>query len=108
MRSRNNEIHFFLNDSELKMLQDRLSKTGLTCSSYMRQLVTERIPQNRPPPDYYAMMQELYKMRTALQAVLNNAADNGVSENQIDQINNKLDALILDITKAVIEPKKVE
>ena len=108
MRSRSNEIHFFLNDRELKMLQDRLSKTGLSCSAYMRQLVTGRIPQNRPSPDYYAMMQELYNMRTMLQAVLNNATDNGISEDHIDHINSKLDALILDITKAVIEPKWAE
>lgn len=44
MRTRNNEIHFFLNDREQTALQRRLAETGLSCSAYMRQLITEHIP----------------------------------------------------------------
>lgn len=104
MRTRNNEIHFFLNNREFKALQNRLSETGLSCSAYMRQLITGHNPQNRPPPDYYAMMQEIYDLRVTLQVML----DRGVSEVEIASMCGKIDRLILDITEAVIAPKRAK
>lgn len=104
MRTRNNEIHFFLNDREFKALQNILSETGLSCSAYLRLLIKGHSPQNRPPPDYYAMMQEIYKLRVVLQALL----DHGASEVEVAAMCAKIDRLILDITEAVIVPKRVK
>lgn len=104
MRTRNNEIHFFLNNREFKALQNRLSETGLSCSAYMRQLITGHNPQNRPPPDYYAMMQEIYDLRVTLQAEL----ERNPSKAELASMGAKLDRLILDITEAVITPKRVK
>lgn len=81
-----------------------MAACGLTRQAYFRQRIIGLVPRTTPPPDYFAMMQEIYKLRVALQAILDSADSDGVSEIQVEPINQKLDALILNITKAVIEP----
>lgn len=104
MRKRNIRLQFWVNEKELAGLDKRVVACGLTRQSYFRQRIIGLMPRTTPPPDYFAMMQEIYKLRVTLQDILDSAASEGTSEIQVEPINQKLDALILNITKAVIEP----
>lgn len=59
MRKRNNRIWVRLTDQERESLDRRVKKTGLTREAYLRFLISGHVPREQPPPDYYAMMQEL-------------------------------------------------
>lgn len=104
MRKRNIRLQFWVNEQELAGLDKRVAACGLTRQAYFRQRIIGLMPRTTPPPDYFAMMQEIYKLRVTLQAILDSAAGDGALEIQVEPINRKLDALILNITKAVIEP----
>lgn len=106
MRKRNIRLQFWVNEKELAKLDKRVRECGLTRQTCFRQRIVGLMPRTTPPPDYYAMMQEIYKMRTVLQAILEGAAVDGTTEIQVNQMSNKLDALVLAITKAVIEPAR--
>lgn len=104
MRKRNIRLQFWVNEQELAGLGKRVAACGLTRQAYFRQRIIGLVPRTTPPPDYFAMMQEIYKLRVTIQAILDSAVGDGVSEIQVEPINQKLDALILNVTKAVIEP----
>ena len=60
MRKRNVPILFRLNKKEAELLDKRVKRCGLTREAYLRHLVAGYAPKEAPPPDYYAMMRELY------------------------------------------------
>lgn len=103
MAKRTIEYKVRLSPAEAKALDTRVKKCRLSREAYLRHLIAGSIPREAPPPDYYAMMQEIYDLRVTLQALL----DRGASEAEITSMCAKLDRLILDITEAVIMPKRV-
>lgn len=108
MRSRRHHVQFWLDDKEAKTLENKLRRCGLTLSAYMRHYINGYTPKDSPPPDYYAMMQELYDMRTSLDRLLHEACSQGFSPEKFDALNDRLDDLILNITKEMIEPVRIE
>lgn len=59
MRTRPNQILFYLNDKELKILNQRIAKTGLSREAYLRSLIENTVPKELPPMDFYDVMREL-------------------------------------------------
>ena len=59
MNKRNNQIHFFISDREYEKLLRRVNKSGLTLSAYMRHLINDRVPKDRPPQEYFDFLKEL-------------------------------------------------
>ena len=59
MRKRSNQILFYLNDKELKILNQRIAKTGLSREAYLRSLIENIVPKELPPMDFYDVMREL-------------------------------------------------
>ncbi|MCQ4638671.1 plasmid mobilization relaxosome protein MobC, partial [Anaerovorax odorimutans] len=59
MRKRNIALLFRLNRKEAELLNKKVKKSGLSREAYLRHLVNGLLPNDAPPPDYYAMMQEL-------------------------------------------------
>ena len=59
MRKRPNQILFYLNDKELKILNQRIAKTGLSREAYLRSLIENTVPKELPPMDFYDVMREL-------------------------------------------------
>ena len=59
MRTRPNQILFYLNDKELKILNQRLAKTGLSREAYLRSLIENTVPKELPPMDFYDVLREL-------------------------------------------------
>lgn len=62
MLKRNNSVHFRLDDKELMQLKSLVKKSGLSQESYLRKLIDGVIPSDAPPPDYHAMMRELFRI----------------------------------------------
>ena len=48
-----------LNETQMARLQSLASKSGLSMSAYVRQLIDGVLPQERPPLDFYKMLTEL-------------------------------------------------
>ena len=60
MRKRNVHIQFWLDKKEAETLKKKAKRSGISSAAYVRHLINDMVPQEAPPPDYYAMMQQLY------------------------------------------------
>ena len=48
-----------LNEAQMARLQSLASKSGLSMSAYVRQLIDGVLPQERPPFDFYLILSQL-------------------------------------------------
>jgi hypothetical protein len=65
-------------------------------------------PRELPPPDYFAMMRELYRIGRNLNQIAQKAhALNVIDAQRYDEEVRKLEAAILTITNAVVSPMPV-
>lgn len=109
MRKRNVHIQFWLDKKEAEALQKRVKKSGLSREAYLRHLVNGLVPQDSPPPDYYAMMRELHGIGNNLNQIAVKAHTLNVLDVQrYDETCRKIDTAIKKITEAVILPRPVE
>ena len=60
MRKRDVHIQLWLNEKEAEALSRNAKKCRLSQSAYLRHLIMGYIPRKAPPPDYHAMMQQIY------------------------------------------------
>ena len=60
MIKRNVEIKVRLSRKEAETLNKRVKKSGISREAYIRHLIEGSVPREAPPPDYYAMMREIY------------------------------------------------
>ena len=109
MRKRNVHIQFWLDKKEAEAFQKKVKKSGLSREAYLRHLVNGLEPQDAPPPDYYAMMRELYRIGNSLNQVAQKAHMlNVVDVQRYDAGVRQLEAAIKKITEAVILPQPME
>ena len=106
MERRTIEHKVRLSPSEAKALDARVKKCKLSREAFLRHIIAGSIPREDPPIDYYHMMEEIYNTRSLLEFMLEDSHAKGFSAKELELIVNKIDTLILDITKAVIEPKQ--
>lgn len=107
MNNRTIEIKVRLSQNEADALNKRVEKSRLSREAYIRQLITGYVPREAPPPDYYAMMRELYRIGTSLNQIAVKAHILNVMDAQrYDSEVQKLEDTILKITEAVILPSK--
>ena len=107
MNNRTVEIKVRLSQNEADALNKRVEKSRLSREAYIRQLITGYVPREAPPPDYYAMMRELYRIGTNLNQIAVKAHILNVMDAQrYDREVRKLEDTILKITEAVILPSK--
>ena len=107
MNNRTVEIKVRLSQNEADALNKRVEKSRLSREAYIRQLITGYVPREVPPPDYYTMMRELYRIGTNLNQIAVKAHILNVMDAQrYDREVRKLEDTILKITEAVILPSK--
>ena len=108
MRNRNIHVQLWLNQKEADALACNAKKCGLTQSAYLRHLITGFVPKELPPPDYHAMMRQLYGLTNNLNQIAKKAHMLNVIDAQgYDHYAKLALQAILDITKAVTEPRKM-
>ena len=109
MRKRNVHIQFWLDKKEAEAFQKKVKKSGLSRKAYLRHLVNGLVPQDAPPPDYYAMMRELHGIGKNLNQIAAKAHTlNALDVQRYDENCRKLDEAIKTITAAVILPRQMK
>lgn len=108
MNNRTIEIKVRLNQREADILNEKVKKSSLSREAYLRQLIGGLIPQDAPPPDYYAMMKELYRIGNNL----NQIAKKAQTLNMIDvplykKAVDEFETAVKQITDAVVMPRRL-
>lgn len=109
MSKRNVEIKVRLSRKEAETLNKRVKKSGISREAYIRHLIEGSVPREAPPPDYYAMMREIYAIGKNLNQIAQKAHVLNVMDAQrYDAEVRKLEAAIKTITEAVVLPAPME
>lgn len=109
MRKRNVHIQLWLDKKEAEALNKKVKRSGLTRETYLRHLIHGMIPQDAPPPDYYTMMREMYRIGNSLNQIAQKAHMLGVIDVQrYDASVQMFEEAVREITNAVILPKPVK
>lgn len=107
MRKRSIRAQVWLNQEENVRLQGNAKKAGLSRESYLRALINGYAPKALPPPDYYAMMQELHAIGVNLNQLAAKANATGHIDKTIFQYEaNRLRKAVLDIQAAATSPER--
>ena len=108
MRSRNIRLQVWVNEKELAMLDRKAQRSRLTRAAYIRQLIRGYIPRDAPPPDYYAMMRQLYRIGNNLNQIAQKAHVLNVIDVQwYDAGVRQFEEAVKAITKATNLPKRM-
>lgn len=109
MRKRKNRVVFYLSDDELAALNHRVQKSALSREAYLRQLINGLVPRDAPPPDYYAMMRELYHIGNNMNQIAQKVhAMSFIDTKRYDEGVAEFKAAVRKITEAVVLPQKLE
>ena len=109
MEKRNIEIKVRLNRKEAENLSKRVKRSRLSREDYIRHLINDMIPQNAPPPDYYAMMQQLYRIGSNLNQISQKAHTlNVIDVQRYDEAYRQFETAVREITEAVVQPRPME
>lgn len=108
MSKRSIEIKVRLNKKEMDSLSKRVKKSGLSREAYLRHLINGCVPRDAPPPDYYDMMRELYRIGNSLNQVAKKAHTlNVIDVQRYDFGVCMFESAVKQITEAVVEPKAI-
>lgn len=106
MRKRNVHIQFWLDKKEAEILRKRAKRSGLSAAAYVRHLINGVVPQDAPPPDYYSMMQQLYRIGNNLNQIAQKAHTlNVIDVQRYDAAVSQFEAAVKEITAAVLQPR---
>ena len=107
MRKRNVHIQFWLNEKESEKFDIKVQKSGISREAYLRHLINGLVPNDKPPPDYYAMMKTLYGIGNNLNQIAQKAHRlNVIDVQRYDEIIVLHKETLLNIAKAVILPQR--
>ena len=100
MEKRNIEIKVRLNRKEADNLFKRVKRSRLSREAYLRHLINDLVPQDAPPPDYYAMMQQLYRIGNNLNQIAQKAHTlNVIDVQRYDAAVSLFEAAVKEITE---------
>jgi hypothetical protein len=109
MRKRNIQIIIRLDSNEHEKLMRWIKKSGMSQSAYLRHLINGLVPTDMPPPDYHTMMRELRQIGNSLSQIAWKAnALNVLDAQQYDENAAVLKKAVVEITNAVMLPRKME
>ena len=69
VRKRNNRVQVRLDNKEHQAFLKAVRRSRLSQEVYLRHLINGVVPQDAPPTDYYAMMQQLYRIGNNLNQI---------------------------------------
>ena len=109
MSNRNIEIKVRLSRKEAEALGKRVKRSGLSREAYIRQLISGFVPRDAPPPDYYGMMRQLYKVGADLNQIAQKAHMlNVIDAQRYDAGVREFEDVVKTITKAVVLPMPMD
>ena len=109
MRNRNVKIQVWLSKKEAEDLQKKARRSNISVAAYLRHLINDLVPQEAPPPDYYAMAQQLYRIGNNLNQIAQKAHTlNVIDVQRYDAAVTQFEAAVKEITEAVVCPRPIE
>ena len=103
---RNIEIKVRLSRKEADQLGKRVKRSRLSREAYLRHLINDMVPQDAPPPDYYSMMLQLYRIGNSLNQIAQKAHTlNVIDVQRYDAACRQFETAVKEITEAVVQPK---
>jgi len=106
LNNRTIEIKVRLNQKEADILNEKVKKSCLSREAYLRQLINGLVPQDAPPPDYYSMMKELYRIGNSLNQIARKANTlNMIDRPQYNKAVGEFESAVKKITEAVVLPR---
>ena len=109
MRKRNVRIQFWLDKKESESFDKKVKRSGLSREVYLRHLINGVIPRDAPPPDYYTMMRELYRIGDTLDRLERKAPVLSILDaQQCSSAVQEVRTAVREITKAVVLPQPAE
>ena len=107
MRRRNVAVLFRLTPKEAQSLDAKVRRSGLSREAYLRQLIKGVVPRDAPPPDYYSMMKELYRIVNSLTRIAGSAhMQNAADAQRYDRDLQEFREAVRKITEAVVLPER--
>ena len=107
MSNRNYEIKVRLTQAEMAHLTRLVNGSKLSREAYLRQLISGVIPQDAPPPDYFSMMQQLYRIGNNLNQIAQKAhALNAIDTYHYDEAVREFREAVQKIQAAVLLPRQ--
>lgn len=103
MRKRKIAVLFRLNEKEAEALNGKVKRSGLSREAYLRQVIRGVIPRDAPPPDYYAMREELSRVREDLERIARGQEPGDGPK--CEEALKRLDEAVRRILEAVILPE---
>lgn len=98
---------FRLTPKEAQSLDAKVRRSGLSREAYLRQLIKGVVPRDAPPPDYYSMMKELYRIGNSLTRIAGNAhMQNAAEAQRYDRDLQEFREAVRKITEAVVMPER--
>ena len=108
MRTKTHRIEFYLDDREYAKLSRAIKKSGLNISTYFRHMVKDRIPQDRPPKDYFDLLKDIRAVSTNIRRIADIAEVTGVIDaSRYRDQHIELLSLYLKIIETAEMPRKV-
>ena len=108
-RKRPHRVQVRLNDKEYDQFCAAVKRSKLTKEAYLRHLINGYVPQDAPPPDYFAMMQQLYRIGNNLNQIARKAhVLNVIDVQQYDKAVRECEEAVVTITEAVLLPRKTK
>ena len=108
MAETNVDIKVRLTPKEAARLQRLVKRTGLSREAYLRHLIGGVVPQEIPPPDYYAFMERLYRVGNLLEQISRQAQAMGmINTVQYKEAVGQFHQLVEEVTAAVILPRRM-
>ena len=102
------EIKVRLTPKDAARLQRLVKRTGLSREAYLRHLIGGVVPQEIPPPDYYAFMERLYRVGNLLEQISRQAQAMGmINTVQYKEAVGQFHQLVEEVTAAVILPRRM-
>lgn len=107
MNNRNYEIKVRLTQAEMVHLNRLVNGSKLSREAYLRQLISGVVPQDAPPPDYFSMMQQLYRIGNNLnQLALKAHALGAIDARYYDEAVREFREAVQKIQAAVLLPRQ--
>ena len=107
MNNRNYEIKVRLTQAEMVHLNRLVNGSKLSREAYLRQLIAGVVPQDAPPPDYFSMMQQLYRIGNNLnQIALKAHALGAIDARHYDETVQEFREAVQTIQAAVLLPRQ--
>jgi len=109
MKTKTRRVEFLLDDAEYGKLKHKAAKSGLPLSTYIRHLIDGLEPQDKPPPDYYRMMEEIRAVGQTLRDIAADARRYGsANADKYDEVVQKHLNTMLGVIDAATMPRRRE